>query len=173
MSKFNFIFLLLYLLFSIKNAYGQNIAYANIDNVIQNSKVGKQIITYFSKENNQLIEDFKNNEKIFKEKELSLKSQKNVLDNSEYLKKIDEIKKEINIFNNQHKKKINEIKKKNDNVMKALMTEINKILKEFAEKNNIDIIFSSNQMLIGKSTLDVSKDLLKIVDLKITKFEIK
>ena len=105
MSKFNFIFLLLYLLFSIKNAYGQNIAYANIDNVIQNSKVGKQIMTYFSKENNQLIEDFKNNEKIFKEKELSLKSQKNVLDNSEYLKKIDEIKKEINIFNNQHKKK--------------------------------------------------------------------
>ena len=57
--------------------------------------------------------------------------------------------------------------------MKALMTEINKILKEFAEKNNIDIIFSSNQMLIGKSTLDVSKDLLKIVDKKITKFEIK
>ena len=34
---------------------------------------------------------------------------------------------------------------------------------EFAEKNNIDIILSSNQMLIGKSNLDVTNDLQKII----------
>ena len=53
------------------------------------------------------------------------------------------------------------------------MNEINKILKEFAETNNIDIIFSSNQMLIGKSKLDVSNDLLNIVNKQITNFKNK
>ncbi len=169
LHKFIFI---LYLLFSTENVYGQNIAYANIDSVIKNSNVGKKIISYFSNKNNELIKDFKNKEKIFKEKEQSLKSQKNILDNNEYIKKVDEIKKEVNSFNIEHKKKINQIKTKNDEVLKALMDEINKILKEFAETNNIDIIFSSNQMLIGKSKLDVSNDLLNIVNEKITNFKI-
>ena len=173
MTRFNTFILIFYLLFSAKNVYGQNIAYANIDSVIKNSNVGKEIISYFSNANNELIKDFKNKEKIFKEKEQSLESQKNILDGNEYIKKVDEIKKEINSFNIEHKKKINQIKTKNDEVLKALMDEINKILKEFAENNNIDIIFSSNQMLIGKSKLDVSNDLLNIVNEKITNFKIK
>ena len=172
MTRFHTLILILYLLFSAENVYSQNIAYANIDSVIKNSNVGKKIISYFSNKNNELIKDFKNKEKIFKEKEQSLKSQKNILDNNEYIKKVDEIKKEVNSFNIEHKKKINKIKTKNDEVLKALMDEINKILKEFAETNNIDIIFSSNQMLIGKSKLDVSNDLLNIVNEKITNFKI-
>ena len=173
MTRFHKFIFILYLLFSTENVYGQNIAYANIDSVIKNSNVGKKIISYFSNKNNELIKDFKNKEKIFKEKEQSLKSQKNILDNNEYIKKVDEIKKEVNSFNIEHKKKINQIKTKNDEVLKALMDEINKILKEFAETNNIDIIFSSNQMLIGKSKLDVSNDLLNIVNKQITNFKIK
>ena len=173
MTRFHTLILILYLLFSAENVYSQNIAYANIDSVIKNSNVGKKIISYFSNKNNELIKDFKNKEKIFKEKEQSLKSQKNILDNNEYIKKVDEIKKEVNSFNIEHKKKINQIKTKNDEVLKALMDEINKILKEFAETNNIDIIFSSNQMLIGKSKLDVSNDLLNIVNKQITNFKIK
>ena len=55
----------------------------------------------------------------------------------------------------------------------SLCIEINKILKEFAENNNIDIIFSSNQMLIGKSSLDVTDDLLEQVNSKIKNFKIK
>lgn len=172
MTRFHTLILIVYLLFSAENVYSQNIAYANIDSVIKNSNVGKKIISYFSNKNNELIKDFKNKEKIFKEKEQSLKSQKNILDNNEYIKKVDEIKKEVNSFNIEHKKKINKIKTKNDEVLKALMDEINKILKEFAETNNIDIIFSSNQMLIGKSKLDVSNDLLNIVNEKITNFKI-
>ena len=44
---------------------------------------------------------------------------------------------------------------------------------EFSEKNKIDLIISSNQILIGKSNIDVTNDLLIIVNKKITKFEIK
>ena len=46
------------------------------------------------------------------------------------------------------------------------------ILKEFAENNNIDIILSSNQMLIGKSNMDVTDEILKNVNNKIKNFNI-
>ena len=52
------------------------------------------------------------------------------------------------------------------------MIEINKILKEFAETNNIDIILSSKQMLIGKSSLDMTDKILKTVNKNVIKIEI-
>jgi len=82
------------------------------------------------------------------------------------------IKKEIKEFNDVNAKKINQSKIERDEVSKGFMTEINKILKEYAEKNKIDIIFSSNQMLIGKSEYDVTDDLLKEVNIKIKNFKI-
>ena len=39
-------------------------------------------------------------------------------------------------------------------------------------KKNIDIILSSQQIVIGKSELDVTNDILKIVNEKINNFKI-
>ena len=55
---------------------------------------------------------------------------------------------------------------------KSFQIEINKVLKEFVEKNNIDIILSSNLMLVGKSNLDVTEKLLKQVNDNIKNFKI-
>ena len=46
-------------------------------------------------------------------------------------------------------------------------------MQEYAKKNEIDIIMSSNQILIGKSNLDKTDDIMKILNNKIRNFEIK
>ena len=51
------------------------------------------------------------------------------------------------------------------------MSQLNKILNDYAKKN-IDIILSSQQIVIGKSELDVTNDILKIVNEKINNFKI-
>tara|TARA_Y100000817_G_scaffold288737_1_gene258183 strand:+ start:130 stop:654 length:525 start_codon:yes stop_codon:yes gene_type:complete len=153
-------------------SYTQNLAYANMDNIIKTSEAGKKIIIYFSDKNNNLINQLNDKKKVIKEKEKSLLAQKNILEQNQYLKKIEEIKKEIDEFNIEHNKKIGQIQNEKNEVSKSFQIEINKILKEFAENNNIDIIFSSNQMLIGKSSLDVTDDLLEVVNSKIKNFKI-
>tara|TARA_B100000965_G_scaffold376701_1_gene370222 strand:- start:451 stop:978 length:528 start_codon:yes stop_codon:yes gene_type:complete len=153
-------------------SYSQNIAYANLDLIIQNSEVGKKIISYFSDKNEKMINEFKANEKIIRDKEKSLISQKNVIEPDEYIKKIEIIKKEIQEFNNKSKKQLRELNQEKETVSKSFLIEVNKILKEYAEKNKIDIIFSSKQMLIGKSSLDLTENILKSVNKKIKNFEI-
>ena len=54
----------------------------------------------------------------------------------------------------------------------AFLIEINKVIKEYAEKNNIDMILSSNQMLIGKSNLDLTEKILQEVNKNIKNFKI-
>ena len=173
MKKYKILIYFFLILIQTTYSYSQNIAYANLDLIIQNSEVGKKIILYFSDKNEKMINEFKANENIIRDKEKSLISQKNVIEPDEYAKKIEIIKKEIQEFNNKSKKQLRELNQEKETVSKSFLIEVNKILKEYAEKNKIDIIFSSKQMLIGKSSLDLTDNILKNVNKKIKNFEIK
>ena len=120
-----------------------------------------------------MLNEFETIKNEIKKKEQSLISQKNLIAEDEYLKKIDSLKKEVNNFNSMSSKKSKALNDFKIMVSNSFKKEINKILKEFSEKNKIDLIISSNQILIGKSNIDVTNDLLIIVNKKITKFEIK
>ena len=173
MKKINFFIYVIFLVLISNYSYSQNIAYANLDLIIKNSNVGKKIITYFDDKNKEMIKQIKNEEKKIREKEKSLISQKNILQEDEYLKKVNMIKKEVEVFNNNSKEKINQLNIKKEKISKLFLVEVNKILRDYAETNNIDIIFSSNQMLIGKSNLDLTKNILENVNNKINNFKIE
>ena len=173
MKKINFFIYVIFLVLISNYSYSQNIAYANLDLIIKNSNIGKKIITYFEDKNKETIKQIKNEEKIIREKEKSLISQKNILQEDEYLKKVNMIKKEVEVFNNNKKEKINQLNIKKEKISKLFLVEVNKILRDYAETNNIDIIFSSNQMLIGKSNLDLTKNILENVNNKINNFKIE
>tara|TARA_Y100000591_G_scaffold325703_1_gene347063 strand:- start:995 stop:1522 length:528 start_codon:yes stop_codon:yes gene_type:complete len=167
-------FFLIFILVNITTySYSQNIVYANLDYILQNSLVGKKIINHFEKLNQKLSNEINNDKKLILEKEKSLISKKNILDEEEFTSEVKNLRNELISINNLNKEKLNNINNDKGKVSESFMSQINLILKEFAETNNIDIIISSKQMLIGKSNLDVTDDLIKIVDKKIKKFEIK
>ena len=103
MKKSKILILILIALINSSYSYSQNIAYANLDLVINNSNVGKKIISYFENKNQKLIKEIKDKENTIREKEKSLISQKNILQSDEYAKKVDLIKNEINEFNKYNK----------------------------------------------------------------------
>ena len=173
MKKLKTLFLITIFLLVTFQANSQNIVYANLDILINKSNVGQKIIKHFSDKNNDLNDELKKIEKKIKDQETSLISQKNILQPEEYAKKVKNLNNEIKNFNLDRITKIKKINNEREEVLKSFQTEINKILKTFAENNNIDIIMSSNQMLIGKSNLDVTNDLQKIINNKIKSFEIK
>jgi len=154
----------------ITNSYSQNVVYANLNEIIKSSNVGSKIIDHYSKINEKLIKDIKIKEKEIKEKEKLLISQKNILQPEEYTNKLNSLKKEINIFNNQSNEQLKNLKNEKESKTRNFMSQINLILKEFAEQNKIDIILNSNQILIGKSNIDVTDEILTIVNKNIKKF---
>ena len=171
----NFKFYKLILIFSLLSSTcnGQNIAYANLDIIVNTSEAGKKIISNFTKKNQDLLEGFKIEEKKIKEKEKKIISQKNILQENEYLNKVNLLRNEVKVFNESNNKKLNDLRFNRDKVLDSFLKEINKILSEFSEKNKIDLILSSNQIIIGKSNLDVTKDVLIIVNKKFKTFKIE
>ena len=84
--KKNYIFVIIFL-FITSTSYAQNIAYANLDKIVKTSNVGKQIILYFEKKNQEIIKELNDKEKKIRDKEKSLISQKNILQEDDYKKK--------------------------------------------------------------------------------------
>ena len=173
MIKFKLYKLIIILALITSVCEAQNLAYANLERIVNTSEVGKKIISSFAKKNEKLLEEFRIEEEKIKEKEKKLISQKNILQENEYIKKLNQLKQEVNFFNESNKKKLNELSSNRDKILDSFLKEIKKTLADFAEQKQIDLILSSNQIIIGKSNLDVTKDILIIVNKKIENFEIE
>ena len=151
----------------------EKIQFIDMDRVISTSNSGASIIEQLNKLNKENILFFNKEEKIFKEKEVKLISQKNIISETDLKNKVNELKTEINAYNQKKNKMINNFKMlKVDNTKKLSMS-INEILVEYSKDNSISFILKKKNLVIGKTELDITDKIIKIVNNKISKFKIE
>ena len=109
MIKYKIIFFFLIYLVTASYSYSQNIVFADLDKIIKNSDVGKKIISYFLKENKLLLDEFNVIKNKIEKKEQTLISQKNLLAEDEYKKKLISLKDEVKNFNVMSNKKLKDL----------------------------------------------------------------
>tara|TARA_B100000780_G_scaffold235052_1_gene175562 strand:+ start:27 stop:548 length:522 start_codon:yes stop_codon:yes gene_type:complete len=173
MKRF-FLFIVSIIIFYTNTALSEEkISFIDMDRVISTSNSGVSILEQLNKLNKKNILFFDKQEKIFKEKEVKLISQKNIISEIDFKDKVDKIKAEINDYNQQKNKMINNFKKlKIDNTNKLLKL-INPILVEFSKNNSISILLQKKNVIIGKTELDITDKIIKIVNKKVSKFKIE
>ena len=67
------------------------------------------------------------------------------------------------------KKSLNKLNKKNIDLSRNLLVKIDKIVIEYAKENSIDLLLKKDALIVSNSQLDISNDILKVVDEKIKK----
>ena len=169
----NFIFLLFIVFLSIsKTNSNENIVYIDLEKIMSQSKVGISISTQLKKMHSKNIENFKKIENDLKEEEAKILSQKNILDNDEYKKKINELRNKTNNYRSQRNKDIDGLTKKRLDATNKLLNEINPVLINYSNVNSISIIFQKKNIIIGKSELDITDEILNLVNVKISKIKL-
>ena len=158
-------FLLIFILFFFQNnAFSKNIVYLDIQYIIDNSDLG----VFYKSKINKLVENNKESLKI-KENEINLKekeikNQKNLLSKEEIEKKIvslNNLVKNYQIERNKKNKLVNDEKKiYTSKILKLL----NPLLTNYVEKNKITLVVDKKNILIGIKSLDVTSDILQILN---------
>ena len=151
----------------------QKIAYINMDKVISTSKPGSSILKQLTDLNNKNLDFLKKEEKKFKEKETKLISQKNILSEVDFKKKIDELKVEIKNYNQNRNQMIEDFNKLKVNNTNNLLKLINPILIKFSNDKEISIILKKKDLVVAKTQLDITDDVIKIVNSEVKEFKIK
>ena len=170
--KLFFIFLF-FLTPGISTAHSETkIAYIDMEFIFNNSIAGKQITETLNviNKNNQKFFDKKEDE--LKKEELKIISQRNILKKNEIEEKLKKLQNEANIYRNKKVKKINEFNQKKINATEQLFKSIEPILIDYSNKNSISIFLQKKNIVIGKSELNKTSEILKIVNKKIKKIEL-
>jgi outer membrane protein len=172
MKKF---FIILFILFyQINFVYAEpNIVFVDLNKIMKNSKAGSSILEQLNKKNNQILSNFKEDKKKMKDAEAKLIAQKNILSEEEFQSKVNKLKIEINTYNENRKNIISEFNVLKTETTDKFMKMINSIFIKYSNEKSISMIFAKKNMIIGKSELDITDEIIKIVNTEIKEFKIK
>ena len=166
-------FLFIFLFFINPVVSDQKIAFINMDKVMSTSKSGISILKQLTDLKNKNTKFLEKEEKKFKEKETKLISQKNILSEVDFKKKIDELKVEIKNYNQNRNKMIKDFNKLKVDNTNNLLKLINPILIKFSNDKEISIILQKKDLVVGKTELDITEEIIKIINAEVKEFKIK
>ena len=150
----------------------ETIAYLDMQVVFSNSLVGKSLQLDLTKIKNKLIEDLEDKEKILKDRDAKILSQINILAKNDYENKVSLLKKDITeykriVFDNETL-----LKKKQSEANSLLMKHLTPIITEYSKKNSISMLIDKKNIIIAKSSLDITDSIIKLLDNKIKKIDL-
>ena len=160
-----------FVLLQNSNLLAEKIVYLNIEKIMKTSKAGKSIIKKINQTNEANLKKFKKIEEDLKNDEQDLIAKKNILSEEEFKKKFDLLKKKINDYRILRQNSIQDITTKRRNASSEFFKKINPILGKYATENDISFILQKKNIIMGKTELDITDDVLKIIDKEVSKIK--
>lgn len=168
-----FFFTLVIIFFCFKVIAENKIVYIDLNFLLQNSLAGKSLDSQIKNIKTKNLAFFKDKETKLKSDESKILKQQNVLSKIEFDKLIDILSKDVNNYNKEKKIKVNNFKKINNKSTVLFLSVLQPILAEYSNKENISLIIQKNNILLGKSNLDITNSILEILDQKKKKIDLK
>ena len=166
--------ILFFFIFTITFAdtISKQIVYINMDMLFNNSLAGISLnkqVELLKKNNNKNIKDLESEIKLEDE---NINSKKNILNDNELKKKISVLNDKIKKYQNQLKQNQENLKKKKIEGTNIILNNLKPILSEYSKKNSISMVLQKQNVIIGKKELDITQDIIKILNEKIKKIDI-
>ena len=165
--------LVIFLFFTNTVFSEQKIAFIDMDKVITTSKSGSSILKQLTDINKKNLKFLKDEEKKFQEKETKLISQKNIISETDFKDKVNELKSEIKNYKQNRNKMLADFNKLKIDNTNNLLKLINPILVKFSNDKEIAIILQKKDLVVAKTQLDITDEVIKIVNLVVKEFKIK
>ena len=172
MKGFFLLCIFIFIIFFSKVNAEQKMVFLNMDQIVSTSTAGSSILEQLKKLNDKNLSSLNKIEKNIKEKETKLISQKNIISESEFINKVELLKKEINEHNQNRNRLISNFNKLKIENTNKLLKLINPILVKYSNDNKISFILQKKNLIIGKTEFDITDDILKIINNDIKEFNI-
>ena len=147
----------------------QNVRFADIDLIVQNSEIGKKTLSKIEKINKSNIEKLTNFQKQLKDRENEIKIKKNIISEEEFKKEVENLKNQLAEFNKKKDLMVKEFSDLKNDELKALFAKINPIIQNYMKENSIEILMNSKNIFIGNIKSDLTQVLINEINSKVQK----
>ena len=153
MKKSILLIFIIFLPFSSHSLASNIIAYIDMDQILNNSNVGKNAVSDLENNHRKKLQNFKKIEESLKKKERDIISQKNILSNEEYEKKINNLRIEVRNYRNDRKKSLDTLTEKRIEISQKFLKKINPLIAEYAKEKSISLIIQKKNIVMVKLSL--------------------
>ena len=161
MKKYIFFFYLILLTFANSE---QKIAYIDMKEILNKSSAGVNITKEIEKKIKTENKKYNSIEEQLKSEEKDLSQKKNILSKEEFNKKLTSLKIKVDKYNKDKNSSLNNLNNLKVERTSSLISKINPIIAKYAADKNISIIIRKDSMIMGKTELDISSDIIKLID---------
>ena len=172
MKNFFQIIIIFFFLNSYCLSQENKIVYIDMDLLVSKSLAGKSINTQIKSQNKNNLEKFKKIESDIKKEDEDISNKKNIISEDEYKKMVSQLNKKIKNYRVMVSKNVDKNNKLKISATKKLIKKLNPILSDYSEKNSISIILQKRDIIIGKNSLNITDDIIKILDENVKEIKI-
>tara|TARA_B110000238_G_C15984035_1_gene377324 strand:+ start:267 stop:779 length:513 start_codon:yes stop_codon:yes gene_type:complete len=160
-------------IFIFSSVQANNIAFIDMDKLLSTSKPGLNILTQLNDLEKKNVNELLKIEKSLKTQETLIASQKNILSEVKLKKEIDKLKLNLKTYNDDRNKIFKELENLRLTNTNKLLQLINPLLHSYAKDKSIEIILQKKNIILGKTALDITDQIILIINKEIKEFKIK
>ena len=163
-----FFFILIFFFFNIAQVNSNEpIAYIDMDFIIKNSEIGKKTLNAINIRNNKNINELKEKEKILKDLERKIISKKNIISKENFDKEVLLFQEKAKKFKDDQLKMVENFNIYKKKELDGILSKISPIINAYMEKKSVKILLDSKNILIGRSNLNLTNEVIKEINEKI------
>ena len=158
--------------FYFASSFAERVHFIDFVKVLNKSKAGstaqEKLKTKFQTETKK----FKELEENIRKTEKEIISQKKLITNEEYQKKIGALRKRISDLQKNKTASFSNIAKSRNNAKKALLEAVNPIMKKYMEDNKIQLVLDKSGVLMGDQNLEITDQIIAILNKELSSLKV-
>ena len=141
--------------------------------ILNESDAGKKANKFLKDELNKNLKNLKDKETKLQNEEKEIIQKKKVLSPEEYKKKITNLRQKVLSLQKERNTSLDSISKKRNKARNELLAALNPIVKNYMSEKNIKIVLDKKSILLADEKLDITKDIISLLNKQIKSLNIK
>ena len=142
----------------------EKIAFFDLDEVLNKSISGKNIVLKIEKINKKNFKDIQIRKKKLQTLKENLDTKKNILSEEEFKIQFASLQKELKTFNESNKTISDEFEKVKQKELEQFLNLITPIIEEYIKENSISIVLNKKNVFIAKKEYDITENIIELVN---------
>ena len=158
------ILLITFFLFNFTSTFADKTYFIDFNKVLNNSKAGAQAQKNLKVKFENEAKKFKKQSQELKKEETDIISQKKVITSDDYKKKVQVLRKKVATLQENKQESFERISNSRAEAKEKLLKAINPILKKYMTDNNVRMIVDKKIVLMGDSNLEITDQIISILN---------
>ena len=165
--------LILFFCMSLNKSYAETPYVLDFKFILNQSDAGKKAQSFLKSKLDNGLKSLKEKEKKIQEEEKKIIQQKKLVSPEEYKKKVSELRKKVSSLQQERNKLLQSVSKQRTKARTELLKTLNPILESYMKEKKIRMVVDNKSILLADKNLNITDDIIKILNQKLKSIKLE